>query len=95
MTNDTKGNSWLLWQKSADKGSVELILTKIESESNKIMHKVVEEAGKTPRFSFPQITRNNDQIILAYSTVKNDSRETRGNNRKTSIKSLSFDTNLY
>jgi hypothetical protein len=95
MTNDAKGNSWLLWQKSADKGSVELILTKIESESNKIMHKVVEEAGKTPRFSFPQITRNNDQIILAYSTVKNDSRETRGNNRKTSIKSLTFDTNLY
>ena len=95
MTNDTKGNSWLLWQKSADKGLIELILTKIESESNKIMHKVIEEAGKTPRFSFPQITRNNDQIILAYSTVKNDSRETRGNNRKTSIKSLTFDTNLY
>ena len=95
MTNDAKGNSWLLWQKSADKGSVELILTKIESESNKIMHKVIEGAGKTPRFSFPQITRNNDQIILAYSTVKNDSRETRGNNRKTSIKSLTFDTNLY
>jgi len=95
MTNDSKGNSWLLWQKSADKGSVELILTKIESESSKITHKVIEEAGKTPRFSFPQITRNNDQIILAYSTVKNDSRETRGNNRKTSIKSLTFDTNLY
>ena len=95
MTNDAKGNSWLLWQRSANKGSVELILTKIESESNEIMHKVIEEAGKTPRFSFPQITRNNDQIILAYSTVKNDSRETRGNNRKTSIKSLTFDTNLY
>ena len=95
MTNDSKGNSWLLWQKSADKGSVELILTKIESESSKITHKVIEEAGKTPRFSFPRITRNNDQIILAYSTVKNDSRKTRGNNRETSIKSLTFDTNLY
>jgi len=72
-----------------------LILTKIENESNRVMHKVIEEAGKTPRFSFPQITRNNNQIILAYSIVKNDSRETRGNNKKTSIKSLTFDTNLY
>tara|TARA_B100001173_G_scaffold264878_1_gene239666 strand:- start:318 stop:1013 length:696 start_codon:yes stop_codon:yes gene_type:complete len=95
MTDDTAGNTWLLWQKTANKGSIELVLTKIENESNKIMHKVIEEAGKTPRFSFPQITRNNDQIILAYSTVKNDSKETRGSNRKTSIKSLTFDTNLY
>ena len=59
------------------------------------MHKVIEESGKTPRFSFPQITRNNNQIILAYSIVKNDSRETRGDNKKTSIKSLTFNTNLY
>ncbi len=95
MTDDAAGNTWLLWQKTANKGSIELVLTKIESESNKIMHKVIEEAGKTPRFSFPQITRNNNQIVLAYSTVKNDSRETRGNNRKTSIKSLTFDANLY
>ena len=95
MTDDTAGNTWLLWQKTANKGSIELVLTKIENESNKIMHKVIEEAGKTPRFSFPQITRHNNQIILAYSIVKNDSRETRGNNNKTSIKSLTFDTNLY
>ena len=94
MTDDAMGNTWLLWQKTAKKGSIELILSRIESETNKIMHKVIEEAGKTPRFSFPQITRNNDQIILAYSTVKNDSRETRGNNKKTSIKSLTFNTNL-
>ena len=94
MTDDAMGNTWLLWQKTAKKGSIELILSRIESETNKIMHTVIEEAGKTPRFSFPQITRNNDQIILAYSTVKNDSRETRGNNKKTSIKSLTFNTNL-
>ena len=94
MTDDAMGNTWLLWQKTAKKGSIELILSRIESETNKIMHKVIEEAGKTPRFSFPQITRNNHQIILAYSTVKNDSRETRGNNKKTSIKSLTFNTNL-
>ena len=95
ITDDAIGNTWLLWQKTGDKGSVVLILTKIENESNRVMHKIIEEAGKTPRFSFPQITRNNNQIILAYSIVKNDSRETRGNNRKTSIKSLTFDTNLY
>ena len=94
IVDDAIGNTWLLWQKTGDKGSVVLILTKIENESNRVMHKVIEEAGKTPRFSFPQITRNNNQIILAYSIVKNDSRETRGNNRKTEIKSLTFDTNL-
>ena len=95
IVDDAIGNIWLLWQKTGDNGSVVLILTKIENESNNIMHKVIEEAGKTPRFSFPQITRHNNQIILAYSIVKNDSRETRGNNKKTSIKSLTFDTNLY
>ena len=67
----------------------------IEPDSNQIMHKVIEEAGKSPRFSFPQINRNGETIILAYTTVINDSRKTRGSNRKTSIKSLSFNANLY
>ena len=54
------------------------------------MHKIIEEAGKSLRFSFPQIARNGETIILAYTTVINDSREARGSNRKTSIKSLSL-----
>ena len=95
MTTDNKRNTWLLWQKTAKKGLVELVLTKIEPDSNQIMHKVIEEAGKSPRFSFPQIIRNGETIILAYTTVINDSRKTRGSNRKTSIKSLSFNANLY
>ena len=95
MTTDNKRNTWLLWQKTAKKGLVELVLTKIKPDSNQIMHKVIEEAGKSPRFSFPQIIRNGETIILAYTTVINDSRKTRGSNRKTSIKSLSFNANLY
>ena len=95
MTTDNKRNTWLLWQKTAKKGLVELVLTKIEPDSNQIMHKIIEEAGKSPRFSFPQIARNGETIILAYTTVINDSREARGSNRKTSIKSISFDANLY
>ena len=95
MTADENMNIWLLWQKTKDNGLIELVLTKIEKRTNKLSHMVIEKTGKTPRFSFPQITHNNGMIILAYTTVINDSRETRSSNRKTSIKSLSFNANLY
>ena len=81
-----------------DRGAVELVLTMIENGSNKIFETTIEKTRRTPRFSFPQITSNGNNIILAWTAI-NDSvaadRESRSQNNKTFIKSAYFKADIY
>lgn len=98
LTVDKNKNTWILWQRSIKRGAVELILTMIENESNRIFETTIEEPGKTPRFSFPQITRNDNKIILAWTSVNNNLETERGSrdqNNKTFIKSAYFEADKY
>ncbi len=97
-TVDKNKNIWILWQKSMDHGEVELTLTMIEHESNKIFETTIEKSGKTPRFSFPQITSNDNKIILAWTAIHDNpatDRRLRGQNSKTFIKSAYFEADTY
>ena len=98
LTVDKNKNTWIFWQRSMDRGAVELVLTMIENGSNKIFETTIEKTRRTPRFSFPQITSNGNNIILAWTAI-NDSvaadRESRSQNNKTFIKSAYFKADIY
>ena len=81
ITVDKNNNTWIIWHKKITNGAVALMLSLLEDETNKIREMTIDDSGNIPRYSVPQISNHNEEIIMAWTLKKNN---------ETVIRSASF-----
>ena len=71
------------------------MLSMLEDKTNQLSEMIIDETGNIPRYSVPQITNHNDEIIMAWTIKVNSETSGRGRNTQTFIKSASFKINQF
>ena len=95
ITVDRNDNTWMIWHKKISNGAVALMLSMLEDKTNQLSEMIIDETGNIPRYSVPQITNHNDEIIMAWTIKVNSETSGRGRNTQTFIKSASFKINQF